>query len=198
MVCNFCNYHSCNHLVINLTNDSPNIAKLLLVGSGGVGKTSLASRLVGDKYEESPMTVGLDISTCELEDKEDGSKLKIVTFDLGGQERFRSFQKDFSIGSKICLVTFDLSRYNSLLELEEWISFIDCIPKEGRILVGNKSDLSCEVSDSDIDEISKRYNMPWLKVSSKTGENIDKLEGLIIETIKSSNDYSTRIEEFLT
>ncbi|TXT54515.1 MAG: putative Small GTP-binding domain protein [Candidatus Thorarchaeota archaeon] len=190
--------NSCDHLVSNVSEKSPNITKLLLVGSGGVGKTSLASRLVDSTYTESTMTVGLDISTCELEDEIDGSRFKVVTFDLGGQDRFRSFQEEFSVGSKVCLVTIDLARYSSLVEIEEWINFIDHVPKKGRILVANKSDLDAEISDSEIAEISKRYNMPWLKVSSKTGENIDELERWIVQAIKSKNEYSHDKSKILT
>jgi GTPase SAR1 family protein len=74
-------------------------ARLVLVGAGNVGKTTLVTRLKGkDFVAERHMTNGIDISEIKLHTK-DAQEITFTTFDFAGQEDYIHthalfFQKD--------------------------------------------------------------------------------------------------------
>ncbi len=66
-----------------------NEAKILLVGQGGVGKTSLVKRLVEDTFDpEEPKTEGINITQWPIPAEGDGAdgNIRLNVWDFGGQE----------------------------------------------------------------------------------------------------------------
>ncbi|MFW9844511.1 MAG: Rab family GTPase [Candidatus Thorarchaeota archaeon] len=175
------------------------LSKIVILGSGGVGKTCIANRLITGSYIDSKMTIGLDIESWGLVDNESGETFKIVTYDLGGQPQFRFFQGPMISGATLGIVVFDLSRYQSIDEISEWVSMLNSIPL---ILVANKMDLDQEVSDDEIQTIAEQYNTPVIRLSAKSGKNIEELENAIMKLIRneyqlseSSQSLSVKTEE---
>ena len=71
--------------------------KVVLVGDGNVGKTSLVRRFCEGKFEESRiLTIGVDfqIKTVKLGERE----MRLSIWDVAGQERFRTFRDQFYRG----------------------------------------------------------------------------------------------------
>ncbi|MHA1770740.1 MAG: Rab family GTPase [Candidatus Thorarchaeota archaeon] len=167
-------------------NNNVPLRKVILVGSGAVGKTTLATRLITGAYVETMMTVGLNVDTWTVEDSTKKASIKIVSFDLGGQEQFRFFQQDLVKGAQFAIIVFDVSRYESFLELEEWMKFVQDIPENCRVLVANKADIPSIVSEEDIQEFSKKYNLPVIQTSCVTGEGIKELENILWESLKGN------------
>ena len=63
--------------------------KLVVIGSSGVGKSSLMMRFADDKFEDAyKNTIGVDFKfkTIEINKK----RVKIQIWDTAGQERYRS------------------------------------------------------------------------------------------------------------
>jgi internalin A len=62
-----------------------NEVKVLLVGDGGSGKTSLVKQLLGEKFDKNePQTQGINIKQWEI--KDDSNLIKAHLWDFGGQE----------------------------------------------------------------------------------------------------------------
>ncbi len=162
------------------TTDSRSLAstvkKLVLVGAGGVGKTSIATRLIMKRFIDPEMTVGLDVESWTAVDTEHGVSMRIVSFDLGGQPQFRFFQSDMVAGAHLALVVFDITRYESFLELGEWLEMTSEIPASRRILVANKVDLRPMVMVDEAKSFAHQHNMPFVLVSAKEGIGFDDLE----------------------
>ncbi|NWF96980.1 MAG: GTP-binding protein [Candidatus Thorarchaeota archaeon] len=161
------------------------LSKVVFCGSGGVGKTCIVSRLVTGSYIEPSMTIGVDIDTWEMKDNGTGNTYRLVSCDLGGQSQFRFFQQPLIAGAKMAILVFDMSRYESFLELEEWIEMTNTLPAERRLIVGNKSDMDNSVNESDVQELSQRTGLKWVPVSALTGFNFDRLERMIFEVLRS-------------
>jgi small GTP-binding protein len=110
--------------------------KVVLLGSSGVGKTSLAHRI---KFKTFPADTASTIG-CEFFAKThafpDGSTIKFLIWDTSGQEVFRTFTPQFSRGAYLALVFYDTGstlRENDLIQtLKEWIAFT---PESCTILV---------------------------------------------------------------
>ena len=149
--------------------------KLAVIGSGGVGKTTLISRLATGSFIETEMTIGFDVQSWTITTDDDRCSMKASMFDFGGQKQFRFFQGALLVGAKAALLVFDCSSYRTLIELEDWIALVEAIPKEKMLLVGNKADIGCEIPESEISEFAEKLGIDWIIISSKTGDNFQEI-----------------------
>ncbi len=157
--------------------------KISLVGSGGVGKTAITTRIVTGKYLETTMTVGVNIETWTLEDPASGSVIKAATFDLGGQDHFKFLHETMILGSHLLMLVFDVTNYQSLLDLRTWSEYLGREKHPACILVGNKIDLHPAFSEDEVILVAEELDVPHILVSAKTGDNFDRLEHLMVETL---------------
>ncbi|MFW9787894.1 MAG: Rab family GTPase [Candidatus Thorarchaeota archaeon] len=151
------------------------LVKLAVVGDGGVGKSTLISRLVTGTFVDKTMTIGFDVESWTITTNSDSEVIKVSCFDFGGQKQFRFFQGSLIIGAKAALIVFDCNSYMSLVKIREWMELLVGVPNGNKLLVGNKLDIGMTVSCDDVQELAKEYEMDFIMVSSKTGENFDKL-----------------------
>ncbi|NWF95711.1 MAG: GTP-binding protein [Candidatus Thorarchaeota archaeon] len=167
---------------------SPAVVKVAMVGSGGAGKTTIASRLVTGQFVETMMTIGVSIQTWSIESEAHDSKVVACVFDLGGQQQFRFFQSSLLIGTQVVLIVVDLTRFSSLMEVDNWIPMILHVPRERWIIVANKADEECGVKEEDIREKAQELGVPYVIVSAKTGQGFDALAAMATKIILSSVD----------
>ncbi|MHA1150363.1 MAG: Rab family GTPase [Promethearchaeota archaeon] len=151
--------------------------KILTAGDGGVGKTTLLRRYVeGTFKEDTIMTMGVNFFRKELFIRNDIIMLQL--WDFGGQEQFRFMLEKYVVGAKGILIMFDLTRYLSIKNIEDWIKL--CTkgnPHLVKLLIGTKLDLTDKISVSDDEalEIKEKYEFEaYIKISSKTGENVNE------------------------
>ena len=116
------------------------IFKTVLIGEGGVGKTSLAVRYTEDRFEEDmKMTIGVNFASKKVE--VDGTNATLMLWDLGGQPRFREVIGDYFRGARIAIAVFDATRFFSLERLEDWIIRVkETAPECKFFFVANKID----------------------------------------------------------
>jgi small GTP-binding protein len=151
------------------------ILKILTAGEGGVGKTTLLHRYVEGKFSaETKMTIGVEffLKETEIDDKQ----CTLQLWDFGGQERFRFLLESYVLGAKGALLMFDLTRMMSLENLGQWLNIVrKGDPNLPVLFLGTKLDLEDEIQVDDDYALSflNEYNLiDFLKISSKTGENV--------------------------
>ncbi len=171
--------------------DNIKTVKLVVLGAGGVGKSTLIRRVISGDYIDVEMTVGFDVESW-LISTDNSHMIKASLFDFGGQEQFRFFQTPLIVGAKIALLVFDCTKYRTLIALAEWASITMHLPLERKLLVGTKSDLSDRIDEEEI----RRYRdilggIDYISVSSKTGHNIDELKERISTILKDINSHDT-------
>ena len=91
--------------------------KIVVIGEGGVGKTTLLHRSVSNIFVDSTkMTIGSDFFMKKIEkiDEKNINQLNLLLWDFAGQERFRFILKDYVRGAEGVLLCFDLSRFPTL------------------------------------------------------------------------------------
>ena len=174
--------------------------KLLLCGNSGVGKTSIFKRYYENKFEGNYTTsIGIDFQTKEI--KYNDKLYSVHLIDTAGEERFRSITSSYFRMAEYYLLVFDLTNKNSLMALSSWIeSLKEHIEKPKYIILGNKSDLEKNViPDEEINEVlNDKVNLKindenFIKVSAKTGENINKAFEYILNIIEQTNDKDEQI-----
>ena len=74
------------------------VFKVVLIGDGGVGKSTLRRRFMGETFKaQYIMTIGADFSAKVIE--LGGRRVKFVIWDLAGQPHFREVRADFYRGA---------------------------------------------------------------------------------------------------
>ncbi|MBN2229823.1 MAG: GTP-binding protein [Candidatus Thorarchaeota archaeon] len=164
------------------------LVKLAIVGDGGVGKSTLISRLVTGEFIDKNMTIGFDVESWTITTKSDSESIKVACFDFGGQKQFRFFQGSLIIGAKAALIVFDCNSYLSLMKIREWMDLIVGVPDGKKLLVGTKLDMGSGIPIEDIKEVATEYGVPYILLSSKTGENFDLLVQHLKELVCESED----------
>ena len=120
--------------------------KICIVGNGGVGKTSIKQILTGAKFKnEYVATMGTDFSVKDYEYTKatHSTRIRFLIFDLAGQKRYRTGQKNFMVGSHAVVLVYDISNKKSIQEIPEWLREFKSAVKRNVpiVLVGNKIDL---------------------------------------------------------
>ncbi|MFX1502392.1 MAG: Rab family GTPase [Promethearchaeota archaeon] len=175
--------------MLNRTNSKSILLKVITCGEGGVGKTTLLHRYIeGVFLADTRLTIGVEFFLKEIE--VEGKKILLQIWDFGGQDHFRPLLKTYAVGARGALLLFDLTRMSSLEQIDQWINI--CQPDDTKIpimLIGTKLDLKEEImiNDDYISYYKDEYNfLEFLKISSKTGENVDLVfELLARELVKN-------------
>jgi small GTP-binding protein len=151
------------------------ILKICAAGSWGVGKTSLIRRYATNKFSSSyTPTIGVDITTKRV--NVGNNLIKLLLVDTAGQEYFGKIRKTYFEGAFGCIVVYDITRRESFLELDRWITdFRDAVGEKALIaIIGNKIDLenSRTVSHEEGKNFTDQYGVPFYECSAKLGGDI--------------------------
>lgn len=154
------------------------VFKTVLIGEGGVGKTSLAIRYTEDRFDQRmKMTIGVNFATKKV--NVSGTDITLLLWDLGGQPRFQDVVMDYFKGSKLAIAVYEISRPFTLFRLDNWISKLNSsVPECDIFLVGNKMDERIEgmgVTPEEAKEFAAKYDAQTFEVSAKSGINVNDM-----------------------
>lgn len=151
--------------------------RLLLLGNGGCGKTSLVRRVLGRGFDETEaQTDGINIDRWQLE--VDGSSVRVNVWDFGGQEIMHATHQFFLSQRSLYVLVLDGRREE---DPEYWLNLIESFGGASPVVVVlNKID---ENPGFDINQKELQRKFPsitgFFRVSCKAAIGIDELiEGL--------------------
>jgi hypothetical protein len=149
--------------------------KVCLLGTSGVGKTSLVARFVRSIFSDKYLTtVGVKIDKKNLQ--VDGEEVTLVIWDLAGDDDFQRLQTSYLRGTSGYLLVADGTRRVTLdqaLELQERVAQnLGGVPF---ILALNKADLTTqwEVDEARMQSLAAT-NFPLMKTSAKEGSGVEE------------------------
>ncbi|BCR90599.1 Rab family GTPase [Aspergillus chevalieri] len=127
-------------------------AKIVVLGSQGVGKTSLVHRYVQNTFSPTTTTptLGASFITQRILDRTSDTIVRLQIWDTAGQERFRSISRLYYRGAHACLLCYDITDEKSFEEMAGWLkelkdnlAFGEGDGGEGIVIhvVGTKSDI---------------------------------------------------------
>lgn len=165
----------------------PITARVLLIGDAGVGKSSLLTRFVKDRYQDNCCaTIGAEFASQFIDTQQPhrNATIKLQMWDIAGAERFRAVAKSYFRGLAGVILAFNLNDVRSLKSLNYWFAEVKAYCKEEPnslygppvIVVGNKSDENegfYAVTTEEIEAFCEQQEIKhFFRVSAKTGENV--------------------------
>lgn len=157
------------------SSDEAAFFKVLIVGDGAVGKTSICTHITTQEFfADYHLTVGCDFFIKRLYVNNISVTLQI--FDIGGQDHFARMRSAFADGAKGIFLAFDVTRRDSFYSLENWVNSIKdgLDPNAPKVLIATKSDLKveAEVWKDDIDNFEGISIDAFFDTSSLTGDGV--------------------------
>lgn len=152
--------------------------KICMLGSFGVGKTSLVRRFVYNEFQESyQSTLGVQIHKQSIQIGQIPSyQFNFILWDIAHIEKFDNVIKNYFHGAHGAVVVFDVTRAQIFDQVDSFLKpFLMTNPQSKLVFVANKIDLA-EPSERFLEQllqISKLYRKPYVQTSAKQNLNIE-------------------------
>lgn len=157
---------------------SPSLHKVIMVGSGGVGKSALTLQFMYDEFVEDYEPTKADSYRKKV--VLDGEEVQIDILDTAGQEDYAAIRDNYFRSGEGFLCVFSITEDESFQATQEFREQILRVKGDETIpfiLVGNKSDLTDRraVTLANARAQAEEWKVPYVETSAKTRENVDKV-----------------------
>ncbi len=186
---------------------TPTLLKVVILGDGGVGKSSLMMRFVNNEFDsQSFHTVGVEFLNKDMLIGETVCTMQI--WDTAGQERFKCLRTPFYRGTDCCMLTFDVNDAQTFQNIPTWknefLHYADVRDPENFpfVLLGNKVDLGhrAVTEQQALQWCAENHGMAYFETSAKDNVNVERafqkaaelLQKVEAQVVKA--DYSEKID----
>jgi internalin A len=157
-----------------------NEAKLILVGRGAVGKTSIVNRLVHKTFNEEKKTQGIKITEWPLTVGRKKEDVRLNVWDFGGQEIMHATHQFFLTERSLYLLVLSGREGGEEAEAEYWLKLIQSFGGDSPVVVVlNK----IKEHPFDVNRNALQYKYPFIRefirTDCKSGTGIVQLRRLI-------------------
>jgi internalin A len=161
-------------------------AKLILVGFGGVGKTSLIKRLVDNDFDkDEPQTHEVQITKWSVTlNTQAAENITVHTWDFGGQQIMHSTHQFFLTERSLYILVLNGRQGQEDEDAEYWLELIKSFGKDSPVIIAlNKFNATrFDVNRSDL-----RHKFPniieFVQTDCQDSTGIDELRHIIIREL---------------
>ncbi len=156
-------------------------AKVVLIGESTVGKTTLAHRLIEDRYVKTDSTHGMNVWRLDLPLQPDASmEREALLWDLAGQEDYRLIHQLYLDETALALLLVNPQKDDPFAEAGDWLKALhtavngkDSARDAAKLLIPTRLDVGgMTVSDRKIKRFLKDHGfIDYLPTSAKRGDN---------------------------
>lgn len=158
-------------------------AKLIIIGEGGSGKTTLANKIINKNYQldkNEKSTEGIDILRFEFPfNNENQKKFKINIWDFGGQEIYHTTHQFFLTKRSLYVLVADTRKEDT--DFFYWLNIVELLSDSSPVLIvqNEKQDRTREIN-------TKGIKGRFINVKGIHSTNLSSNRGLehVVEEIK--------------
>eukprot|EP00800_Vazella_pourtalesii_P009420 TRINITY_DN2369_c1_g1_i1.p1 TRINITY_DN2369_c1_g1~~TRINITY_DN2369_c1_g1_i1.p1 ORF type:complete len:193 (-),score=40.28 TRINITY_DN2369_c1_g1_i1:220-798(-) len=165
--------------------------KLVVVGSGAVGKSALTLQFVQSEFieEYDPTIEDTFRRQCAIDDQ----VVMLDILDTAGQDEFSAMREQFFQYGEGFLLVYSIIDRQSFQEIEKLNNHINRVKNKDnlpKILVGNKGDLASQrvVSALEGDALAAKLGIKYLEGSAKHNVNVDRAFHEVVRLIRTYRD----------
>lgn len=152
--------------------------KLILVGDGGVGKTTFVKRHKTGEFEKKYVaTLGVEVRPLEF----NTSRGQIIfnCWDTAGQEKFGGLRDGYYIQGQCAIIMFDVTSRVTYKSVPNWHRDLVRVCDDDRkhipiVLVGNKVDVKDRKVKYKSITFHRKKNLQYYDISAKSNYNFEK------------------------
>ncbi|CAE7715747.1 RAB21 [Symbiodinium sp. CCMP2456] len=162
--------------------------KIVILGEGRVGKTSLLRQFVSktfSEHEASTQSAAYLDKILQLR----GTQVQLSLWDTAGQERFHSLAPIYYRNADGALLVYDITDLDSFRRVAKWVEELQVMGTKCVLaIVGNKSDLQSQakVPKADAETYARSINARHSTASAKLGFGVDEAFGALAEDVLAS------------
>eukprot|EP01130_Rhizamoeba_saxonica_P004027 TRINITY_DN1662_c1_g1_i5.p1 TRINITY_DN1662_c1_g1~~TRINITY_DN1662_c1_g1_i5.p1 ORF type:complete len:186 (-),score=42.10 TRINITY_DN1662_c1_g1_i5:32-589(-) len=167
----------------------PHDYKIVVLGSGGVGKSAITVQFVQGIFVEKYDPTIEDSYRKLLEVDNDQYMLEIL--DTAGTEQFTAMRDLYMKNGQGFVLAYSIiaqSTFNDLPDLRDQILRVKDVEVVPMVLVGNKCDLSDErvITTEQGQELAQQFQSRFIEASAKARINVDEIFIDLVRQIRES------------
>lgn len=149
--------------------------KIVLLGEGRAGKTSLVSRYVRKKFDPHEKS-STNAAGVETRVKIGSTTVRLTIWDTAGQERYHALAPIYYRQAHGALIVYDITDMDSWVRVRKWAHELQVMDTNCAIAIaGNKSDLhhQARVQPMDVEEYVRSIGAKHFTVSAKLDQGVE-------------------------
>lgn len=149
--------------------------KLVLVGDGGVGKTTFVARHgTGEFQGKYVPTLGVQVTSLSF--ATNYGTVRFNVWDTAGQEKFGGLREGYYVHADCALVMFDVTSRVTYQNVPQWFQDVQrvCGNSVPMVLVGNKVDVAERELKAQHISFHRKRGIAYYDVSAKSQFNFEK------------------------
>uniref|UniRef100_A0A4W5LAH3 Ras-related protein Rab-23 n=1 Tax=Hucho hucho TaxID=62062 RepID=A0A4W5LAH3_9TELE len=152
--------------------------KVVVVGNGAVGKSSMIQRYCkGIFTKDYKKTIGVDFLERQILVNDD-EEVRLMLWDTAGQEEFDAITKAYYRGAQACVLVFSTTDRESFEAVGSWWEKVELeVGDIPTVLVQNKIDLLDDtmIKNEEAEGLAKKLKLRFYRTSVKEDLNVNEV-----------------------